>query len=92
VSAPNPRKRKSAAPQSGRTVKTSVLLDGELHARLSAAAAMAGMDKNAYIVEAIRVATRSIVLFDRSKQPDRVKPDDRPDSATKISSNAEEAA
>jgi HicB family len=73
-------------------VKTSVLLDGELHARLSAAASMAGMDKNAYIVEALRTATKSIVLFDRSKQSDRGKGDDRPDPALKISPDAEEAA
>jgi hypothetical protein len=92
VSAPSSRKRKSAVPQPGRTVKTSVLLDGEFHARLSAASALAGRDKNAYIVEAIRFATKSIVLFDRSKVADRVDKSDRPVLAVQESESDEEAA
>jgi hypothetical protein len=88
----NPRKRKTAVPHSGKTVKTSVILDVEDHTRVSAAAGLRGMTMNAFIVEALQFATKSIVLFDRSKKADRGKPDDRPESELKISSDGEEEA
>jgi uncharacterized protein (DUF1778 family) len=70
VAAQPPRNRKPAGSAAkDRTVKTSVTVDGSLHARWSAAAALRGQDRNAFAVEAIREAVRHIVLIDRSRKP-----------------------
>lgn len=70
---PAPRSRKSAAPQAGRTVKASLLVDVETHARWSAAASLGGMTNNAFAVEALKAALKGIVVVDRRKSgdPDR---------------------
>jgi hypothetical protein len=73
-------------------VKASVLVDVELHARWSAAAALRGIDRSAFAAEAIREACRGIVVVDRRKSVDRSGNSDRPSLATEISPDAEEAA
>ena len=49
-------------------VKTSLIIPVELHARLSAAASLRQMDRNAFVIEAITVAVRGIVVSDRTKE------------------------
>jgi hypothetical protein len=92
VSAQAPRRRKSAAPPSGKTVKASVLVGVELHARWSAAAALRGIDRSAFAAEAIAEACRGIIVVDRRKAADRVKTDDRPSQGGVISPDVEEEA
>src|SRR4051812_4873010 len=61
MATPAPRKRKAAAPQNERTVKTSVVMGASLHLQLAAAAALQGTDKNALVVEILTEALRGIV-------------------------------
>jgi hypothetical protein len=58
-------------------VKASILVGVELHARWAAAAALRGMDRSAFAVEAIAEACRGIVVVDRRKTSDRVRGEDR---------------
>lgn len=58
--------RRSAAQQSQRTTKTSVLLDVEVHAKLAALAALRGVPMTTIMADAIRDAVSSMVVFDRS--------------------------
>ena len=68
--------RRSAANQSQRTVKTSVLLGVEVHAKLAALAALRGVPMTAIMADAIADAVSSMVVFDRAaKTP---KPADSP--------------
>lgn len=68
--------RRSAATQAQRTVKTSVLLGVETHAKLAALAALRGVPMSTVMAEAIADAVSSMVVFDRaSKVP---KPADSP--------------
>ena len=45
------RRRKPAVASQGRSVKTSLTLDADLHVRLAAASAMRGMSANALVQE-----------------------------------------
>jgi hypothetical protein len=93
LSAQVPRKRKSAVQPSGKTVKASILVGVELHARWSAAASLQGMDRSAFAVEAIESACKGVcVVIDRRKPADRAKGEDRPSHGLGISSDEEEAA
>ncbi len=83
------RKRKAATPQSGRTVKASVLVGVELYSRWSAAAALRGVNRSAFAIEALTEATKGIVLFDRANRPDQGKIRDRHDEASVIRETAE---
>ncbi len=68
--------RGSAAPQVPKSVMASVRLDVATHARVSAAAALAGMDKSAWMSRAIRDALKGVVVIDRRKSaetPDGAK-------------------
>lgn len=65
MSAPTPRVRKLAAPQPRKSVKASISVDVALHARWSAAASLAGMDRSAYAVEALKEKLAGLVLVDR---------------------------
>ena len=85
MSAPLPRRRKAAVPPSGKTVKASILVGVELHARWAAAAALRGMDRSAFAVEAITEACRGLVLIDRRKSDGRSGVPDRPDPGAGIS-------
>jgi hypothetical protein len=73
-------------------VKASILVGVELHARWAAAAALRGMDRSAFAVEAIAEACRGIVVVDRRKTSDRVEKSDRPSPGFGISSDEGEAA
>lgn len=77
VKSPAPRKRTSAGPQARTSVKASLLVDVETHARWSAAAALRGMDRNAFAVEALKEALRGIIVVDRRKSSDRSAYTDR---------------
>ena len=92
MSTPSPRQRKPAVPPTGRTVKTSVSVRAELHARWAAAAALSGMDRNAFAVMAITEAVKGIHIMDRRKNAGPVGSIDRQGQALGISSDEEEAA
>ena len=92
MSAQGPRRRRSAAPPSGKTVKASILVGVELHARWSAAAALAGKDRSAFAVEALTEACKGIIVVDRRKSSDRARDDDRQDLASGISPDGSEEA
>lgn len=68
MAAQSPRRRGSAAPPAQKTVKTSLVVDVELHSRWSAAASLRGCDRNAFAVEALRSALKGIVVIDRSRK------------------------
>jgi hypothetical protein len=92
MATPAPRKRRSADPQTERTIKTSLIPDVELHTKLAAAAAMQGVDRNALAVGILSDALRGIVVMDRRKGADRFKTVDRPSGVGEISSDAEDEA
>jgi hypothetical protein len=77
----SPRRRAPAVAPARKTVKSSVIVDVDLHARWSAAASLRGLDRNAFAVEAIRSATKHIIIIDRSRtradDGDSSAPDDR---------------
>lgn len=80
------RKRGSATPAARKHVMASVRLDVATHARVAAAAALAGLDKSAWMSRAITEALSGIVVFDRRapKGGDHGDPgemDDRQDGA-----------
>lgn len=88
MSAPTPRSRKSAVPQEGRSVKASIQVDARTHALWAAAAALRGMDRSAFAVEAIKEACRGLVIVDRRKHSGSVKINDRLDPSDEISEDA----
>jgi len=61
------KRRKPADAGQKRTVKTSLSLDTDLHARVNAAASLAGTSTNAFIVEVLTEALRGLILIDRRK-------------------------
>ena len=69
-----PHRRKPADSQASRTVKASVVLDVGTNARLSAAAALEGIDKSAFIARCLTEALKGIVVFDRRKSADGADP------------------
>jgi hypothetical protein len=82
LAAQSPRRRASADPSAGKTVKATVSLDVATHARVSAAAALAGMDKSAWMNRAITEALKGIVVIDRRKSAGPVDPSVEEGSAT----------
>lgn len=64
----NPRRRTPAGASARKSVKASILVDVELHAKWSAAASLRGMDRSAYAVEALRTATKGIIVIDKSRK------------------------
>ena len=76
------------AEKRSKPVKVSAILGVELHAKLSAAAALRGTTKNAILVAALTESLKGIVAFDRAAparrsaskdrvtQEDGVSPDD----------------
>ena len=60
----------------------SVRLDVPTHARVAAAAALAGMDKSAWMSRAITEALSGIVVFDRRKPDGNVDLADGKESAS----------
>jgi hypothetical protein len=92
MATPVPRKRKSAAVQNERTVKTSLVMGASLHLQLSVAASIAGVDRNALAVEILTEALRGIVVVDRRKGSGRSGVTDRPSVEGLITSDEEIAA
>lgn len=92
MSTPAPRRRKLAVAPGSKTVKASITIDVGLHARWAAAAALRGMDRSAFAVEAIAEAVRGIVVVDRRKTSDRSEGKDRPGEASPLDPDAENAA
>lgn len=88
MSTPAPRRRKSAVASGSKTVKASISVDVALHARWAAAAALRGMDRSAFAVEAIEAAVRGIVVVDRRKTDEPNTTDDRPAQLPKISQSS----
>lgn len=74
-----PRVRKAAPTPSRRTVKSSLLVDAELHARWSAAASLRGTSNNAFAVEALTEALKGLVIIDRRKSAGRAESSDELD-------------
>lgn len=62
-----PRRRKAADASPKKTVKTSLTLDVDLHARLNAAASLAGTSTNAFVVDVLTEALRGLILIDKRK-------------------------
>jgi hypothetical protein len=84
VATERPRRRKSAAPPSRKTVKASLSVGVDLHARWAAAAALRGMDRNAFAVEALESALKGLVIVSRGNFAGAVDPsgeEDRQDAA-----------
>lgn len=52
----------------GRPIKTSLTVAPDLYARWHAAAALRGIDKNAFLCEALKEACRHVVVIDRSRK------------------------
>ncbi len=77
-----PRKRGAAAPSARKSVMTSVRLDVATHARVSAAASLAGMDKSAFCAKAIMDAVAGLVVIDRRKSSGHGDPSDGDDRAS----------
>jgi hypothetical protein len=92
MATPAPRKRRAAAPLSGRSVKTSLILSAELHTKLAAAAAIAGIDKNSLVVECLAEHLRGIVIHDRRKAAGRTDHSHRPSLEDELSPDVEEEA
>lgn len=59
------QRRGSAAPTAKKHVMASVRLDVAQHARVAAAAALAGLDKSAWMSRAIDEALKGVVVIDR---------------------------
>ena len=81
VATDRPRMRKAAPTPTRKLVKTSVLVDAELHARWSAAASLRGMSNTAYAVEALTESLRGLVIIDRRKSAGRVESSQQEGSA-----------
>ncbi|MEJ7639724.1 MAG: hypothetical protein WKF75_17565, partial [Singulisphaera sp.] len=72
MSAQPSRRRGPAAPAIRKYVMASVKLDAATNARLAAAAALAGMDKSAWMSRAITEALSGVLVIDRRKSAENV--------------------
>lgn len=70
VSTQSPRRRKHAASSAARTVKCTVLLRVETHARLAAAAALRGCDRSTFAAECIETGLKGVIVIDKRKPAD----------------------
>lgn len=62
-----PKRRKTADQPPQKYVKATISVDVATHARWAAAAALRGMDRNAFAVAALHEALRGLHIIDRSK-------------------------
>jgi hypothetical protein len=88
----SPRRRTSASAAPQKTVKTSVPLDVETHAKLCGLAALKGVDRSAMAAEFIRVGLRGVVLFDKRGGSDHVEDSDRREGRSSATESDDEAA
>jgi hypothetical protein len=65
VASKSAQRHGSAAPTAKKHVMASVRLDVATHARVAAAAALAGLDKSAWMSRAITEALSGVVVIDR---------------------------
>lgn len=72
VATTQPKRRKSTDPSTRKQVKTSLLVDVELHAKWSAAASLSGVDRNAFAVGVLTEALKGVFIIDRRKTLGRV--------------------
>jgi hypothetical protein len=73
-------------------VSASVTVDAALHARWSAAASLAGLDRNGFAVDALKRALEGIIVADRRRSSDPVNTDERPGQGSRIRFDEMEAA
>lgn len=83
------RRRNAADSQPIRSVKCTVVIDVDTHAKLAALAALRGCDRSTIAADAIRAAVASVVVFDRAVG--KRKPSDQPDLSGEVD-RTEEAA
>jgi hypothetical protein len=93
MATPAPRRRKTAVTPMRETVKTSIVLDVELAAKLAAAAALRRCTQNAIVVEALTESIGGIVVFDRkAKSAGQVTTNDRQGPGLSITPDADSDA
>ena len=78
--------------KTGKSVKASVLVDVELHARWGYCASLRGQDRSAFAVRAIEEACRGVVLIDRRNPKGQGKAIDRPIEADDVKSADRDSA
>lgn len=83
---PKPTRRSASKPVH-RTVKTSVVLGVDVHAKLAALAALRGVPMTSIIADAVADAVSGMVVFDRSAKPARSA-----DSPVTVEESASDAA
>jgi hypothetical protein len=66
------RGRKGVATHPSKTVKATVVVDVDLHAKWSAAASLRGMDRSAWAAEVLAEALKGLLIIDRRKGSGRV--------------------
>ena len=67
VATEKPKRRKPADTPASKSIKTSLTVATDLHARWSAAASLRGISNNAFAVEVLTDALRGLLLIDRRK-------------------------
>lgn len=76
--------RRPASTQNPRSVKTSVLLGVEVHAKLAALAALRGVPMTTIMADAIGDAVSSMVVFDRGAKTRAADSPARVDSSGEV--------
>jgi len=66
-------RRKSRKPNEHFTVRAHITIGARDHALWCACASLAGMDRSAFAVEALRVACSGLILVDKRKNRDQAK-------------------
>lgn len=69
MATPPAKRRKAATPSPQRTVKATILLDVQTHAKLAAAAALRGCDRSTLALSFITEGLKGMVVFDRNANP-----------------------
>src|SRR4051812_35772037 len=72
VSSQTPRRRKVADASKQETVKCTVLLRVEVHARLAAAAALRKCDRSTFAAECIENGLKGLIVIDKRKPSNHV--------------------
>lgn len=92
---PIPRKRRSAKPQPGEYVKTSISMRADLQLRVDVAARLRGLSRDEFVGEALTLAVKGVHVIDRSpatkqrRATDQASITDRLDEVDSTSSDDE---
>ena len=78
--------------KTGKSVKASVLVDVELHARWGYCANLRGQDRSAFAVKAIEEACRGVVLIDRRNPKGQARTVDRLEVESGVNPDASDDA